>query len=326
MPNVEFLANYSTADNQKLSTFDMNDQLFPERQNFSKTLTRKRIGYNSVRNIKDEVIVKRNEIIEKIQHCQNLLNTIMTEKRNYMSSNKRNAKRNTEIYSSNTFNKNYFAYTPRVAKYDLIPTLDIHNFDNDINNDNNDYSTSNINNDIKQENIKKVYEPKAFKSFAYNKINIKYDKLNKKKQIPDNSDKDKNGLSPPEKNLENKNINNNIKSGPKEDIDNKTQNNNYNFYNPEKNVNNLNEYLPLTTRRKIIALYNKYDKQYTNNLYINKKEPVKNTLNNNKTAKGSNTNLKYFYSKDISYGHLIRNDQNRNSPKKRKIIGSRNQY
>jgi hypothetical protein len=326
MPDVEFLANYSTADNQKLSTFDMNDQLFPiERQNISKTLTRKRIGYNSVRNIKDEVIVKRNEIIEKIQHCQNLLNTIMTEKRNYLSNNKRNAKRNTEIYS-NTYNKNYFAYTPRVVKDDLMSTLDIHNFDNDINNDNYDYTTSNINNDIKQENIKKIYEPKAFKSFAYKKINIKYDKLNKKKQISQNSDKDKNGLSLPENNLENKNINNKIKSGPKEDIDNQTQNNNYNFDNKEQKVKNLKEYLPLTTRRKIIALYNKYDNQYTNNLNINKKEPAKNKLNNNKTARGSNTNQKYFYSKDISYGYLIRNDQSRNSPKKRKIKGSRNQY
>ena len=56
--------------------------------NFNTTLPKRKTLYNSVKNIKDDVAGKHDEIIEKIHHCQNLLNTINKEKNIFIQNNK----------------------------------------------------------------------------------------------------------------------------------------------------------------------------------------------------------------------------------------------
>jgi hypothetical protein len=193
MTNDNFLGNYSTADNKNLSSLDLNNHLFDdEKKYFTKNITRKKIGH---RNIKDEVLMKRNEIIEKIQNCQNLINTIMSEKINYIPNNKRKEKRNLGDYSSR--NKSFFAHTPRINRNDLIQTIDDFNFDNDIYNDKHNYTIYNN-------------EPKDYKRIAYKKISVQYDKPNNSKQTYDNDDKDTNGLSLQEEYSQKKNNYNKI--------------------------------------------------------------------------------------------------------------------
>ena len=332
-PNEDYLENNnSTFDNKKLINYDSNlkkynshykkyedmkNNLFPP-DNINETLTTKRNGNSSVKKIKDDVIGKRNEIIEKIQHCQNLLNTIMTDKRNY---NKRKIKKNKVDYIDDK-NNNYSTNNQRIYKNELKPKKDTNNFDNDINNDNNNNPPNN-NNEIKSNKFNIINEPKAYTNFAYKKITVKYDKLNNNKKIYDTNDKDKNGLSFPEKDTQKNTIQNNINY--QKDFD---SSNYESFDNQEKKENKYNDYLPSTTRRKIISIYNKYDKMNKYNSNVNKKQSVENQSYNNKSVKG-NQNLKYVYTKDISYNNFIRNDnknQNDHSPKTRIIKGYRNKY
>ena len=89
---------------------DNNNSAFSnEEPNLYKTLTKKRADYNSVQNIKDEVVLKRNEIMEKIEHCQNLLNTIMREKQQYMNS------RNYDINDYKNTHKTYPYQSPSAS-------------------------------------------------------------------------------------------------------------------------------------------------------------------------------------------------------------------
>jgi hypothetical protein len=309
MTNDNFLGNYSTADNKNLSSLDLKNHLFDdEKKYFTKNITRKKIG---LRNIKDEVLMKRNEIIEKIQNCQNLINTIMNEKINYIPNNKRKAKRNLGDYNSSR-NKSFFAHTPRINRNDLLPTTDDFNFDNDIYNDKYNYTIYNN-------------EPKDYKRIAYKKISVQYDKPNNSKQTYDNDDKDTNGLSLQEEYSQKKNNYNKIGRNTKKDINSKTPSSYYSFDNQEKDVNNFDEYLPLAIRRKIISKYNEYDKHYSFSTNPNKNFK-ENQIYNNKTTEGINQNPRYINSKDISYEYLIRNDNKSNSTKKRIIKGSRNHY
>ena len=189
--NAEF-----TSDNKKLSKYqtnkqlqiikshykkyeDMSNNIFSgEEPNFGKTLSKKKAGYNSVKNIKDEVIVKRNEIIEKIQHCQNLLNTIKIEKMLFTSNSKNIDNRNNNNLKKSPKNK--------VKKK--------HYIENDLNKK------------IKQVYIGYKKPMKMTKNFTYKRINIKlndkqnthsFDNINKDKNnnvisLPENYDKDKN--------------------------------------------------------------------------------------------------------------------------------------
>ena len=88
--NSDNQRNYDRIQNN--TTFmktDINDE--DDRFNdYSKTMPRQKNAFSSVKNIKNEVIVKRNEIIEKIQHCQNLLNTIMVDKKYGLNNNMKN--------------------------------------------------------------------------------------------------------------------------------------------------------------------------------------------------------------------------------------------
>ena len=74
--------------------------------NFNTTLPKRKTLYNSVKNIKDDVAGKHDEIIEKIHHCQNLLNTINKEKNIFIQNNKNIKKKNNEIHNTHTFNYN----------------------------------------------------------------------------------------------------------------------------------------------------------------------------------------------------------------------------
>lgn len=264
--------NYSTNDNTKKRNFDTSGQIHKfkshfsnydeidnnmfstEDPNFSKTLPRKRGGYNSVKNIKDEVIVKRNEIIEKIQHCQNLLNTIMNEKKQF-------TKRNTGNFY--TVNSSTFTFTKRLTSLNEIDN----NKHININNFNTHDNYNNINTDINNLYIKDNKEPKMYKNFAYKKINVKYnDKLNNKHYI-DINNKEKNDVSLPEKYIKKKFSNATTVNDNKKDIYNNT---NYYSENQENHLcNTKRDNIPISTRKKFIGLYD--NNSYSYNTNINKK-------------------------------------------------------
>ena len=82
MESIDY--NAMTSDRQRTFIRNKNDKFYIKKRNikedmdncnnFSMTIPREKSATNTVKNIKkEEVIVKRNEIIEKIQHCQNLL-------------------------------------------------------------------------------------------------------------------------------------------------------------------------------------------------------------------------------------------------------------
>ena len=266
--------NNSTIDNTKKSKFDTSGQLHKfkshfknydeidnnmfsaEDPNFSKTLPKKRGGYNSVKNIKDEVIVKRNEIIEKIQHCQNLLNTIMNEKKQFTKRNRGNF---------NTVNSSTYNFTKRFISLNEIDD----NKQTNINKFNTPDNYNNINTDINNLNIKDNKEPKIYKNFAYKKINIKYnDKLNNKHSV-DINNKEKNDVSLPEKYIKKK-FSNASKMNDNKNKKNIYNNSNYYSENQENHLGNIKkDNIPISTRKKFIGLYD--NNSYSFNKNINKK-------------------------------------------------------
>ena len=207
---------------------DMTNNLFSaEDPNYTKTLSRKKAGYNSVKDIKDEVIVKRNEIIEKIQHCQNLLDTIIKEKKHFTSNNK------------NAVNKKLSPIYKTKKKY---------------NNDN----AENLNKKIKQVYIRNKKGPKLPKNYTYKRINVKLNDKDKQNTYSfDQIDKDKanNVISLPENYYKEKNYT--MRTCLKKDVDNKN-NNNFSL-DQNKILNNINESKIGSPGKKLIRIYQKYE-------------------------------------------------------------------
>ena len=246
----------------------------------------------NTKNVKNEVIVKRNEIIEKIQHCQNILNSMVSDKSNDMSNMKCRSNFNInkpidELNNNLTFNKEIS---------DFRNPKKIININNNVTNQ--VYRKNNL-------NISTNY-PSNMNNFTYKKANIKYiDKTNDIYQF-DNLSRDNtyNSISIPEynnipTNFTNTNNNYNMKlftyRGLKKNLDMEDNLNNYSFNDQKHQINKQ----PINTRYNISSyMFNtkniKGNKQllnktfnenikgtYTQNVYQNKKINNINDINQN---------------------------------------------
>ena len=321
------LDNFSTTDNSKYKKFDGNKQLQMfkshykkyedmsnnlfsiEEPNFNKTLPRKKAEYNSVKDIKDEVVGKRNEIIEKIQHCQNLLNAIIKDKKHFMTNNKEDTKRNSYNYSNNTFNFHKGLNTKKDTENKYKKKERINNLEN---------NAETLNKEIKQIYIKSNNDSKLEKNFTYKRINVKQ---RNKKYSEDNIMEDKNeNISLPNQ----KNSTFMMRTCLKKDFDNNNniENNNKSF--DVQRGKNKNEEIHPSASNRLIELYNKYDKQnYITNTY-NKKELIGNrsvnNINNNNNNNLGNKQIESYTKKIYKNPN---SEINNKSSKTKKIKGSK---
>jgi len=260
MKKFETSSHFHKYKSQYKNNEDMNDNILSiDDPKNAKNLSRKKEENNSVKNIKDEVIVKRNEIIVKIEQCQNLLNTIMKEKNNYMTNTntKSNTKRNNDDENLDSFNKinhNTYSYIKRfntknnfnTNKYKKI--IDISNLDNIDNREN-------------------YNEPKINNNYKYKKINIK-DNDKQYKYSFDYIEKDKADL---------------MRENKKKVLDNNTSNNNHSFERQLKRVLYQKEDIPPMVGKKLIKLYEKYENESYSSNMTNYNNNNKNKLNNSQS-------------------------------------------
>ena len=237
--------NAMTSDRQRTFIRNKNDKFYIKKRNikedmdncnnFSMTIPREKSATNTVKNIKkEEVIVKRNEIIEKIQHCQNLLNTIMVDKKYSLANmiNLRNNNKNNDDMKNNlyTFNKKI----PQVSEFDTNKSYKINN--------------NGINHIFKKNSLNiSVNNPHNLNNkYTYKKINIKYlDKATNDIYSFDNISRDNtyNSVTPQENYCFTDN--NNFYSKPlkqkgvKKYKEESRNLNNYSFDAPHKRKNNL---------------------------------------------------------------------------------------
>ena len=161
------------SDHQRTYVKNKNDNSYIKKRNnkinlenyndFSQAIPREKSACNTAKNVKKEVIVKRNEIIEKIQHCQNLLNTIMVDK-NYSLANMINIRNNNK--NKESMNNNAYAFnkkTPHLSEFSM-------NKSNKIINNNG------INQIFKKNSLYvNTNNPNLLNNkYTYKKINIKY--------------------------------------------------------------------------------------------------------------------------------------------------------
>ena len=167
-----------TSDNQRTYIQNKNDNSYIKQRNkriklencndFSQTLPREKSACNTVKNAKKEVIVKRNEIIEKIQHCQNLLNTIMIDKK-YSLANMINIRNNNQNKDNmNKYNYEIKKKNSKISEFNMNKSNKINN-NNGINQMFQKNSLGISSNNPNQINNK----------YTYKKINIKYLDKNK---------------------------------------------------------------------------------------------------------------------------------------------------
>ena len=272
--NTEFFSNIDSNKQNKFETYsvfqkfkkhyklyeDMANNLFSaESQNY-KNVPKKNTKYNSVKNIKDEVIGKRNEIIEKIQHCQNLLNTIMEEKKRY-----------------NKHNSNYISINKGISRQ--IPEQkksrskkNVTKFDID----------DNLSKEIKHIYIKDNRLKKLNKNFTYQR-NLKPNKKPEIGVIIENNI-NYNGCVSLRENKEN-NKNNTLiigKYSKKNNIDsdnNKDDPNNYSFDKLRKESSLINKEIHTTPSQKLIGIYKRYENGNDN--FSSLSNIRKNNLNKN---------------------------------------------
>jgi len=253
---------------------DDDDDIFND---YSKTMPRQKSAFSSVKNIKNEVIVKRNEIIEKIQHCQNLLNTIMVDKK-YAMNNRRNNIINNK--TSDDINRNLFSFNKNNQR---ISEFGMNNINNKLTNRMNINKNNNgINQVYKKSNMNiSANNPNMMNKYTYKRANIKY--LNKPNDIYsfDNANRDNtnSSISNTEKNY---NYNNNFytkqfpNKGIKNYIDSEININNYSFDAPQKQLNS-----------KVIKRELNYPSSYktmnTRQLTDNQIRKYKYNINNNDT-------------------------------------------
>ena len=271
----------------------MTNNLFPvEEKKMPKTLINKK-GFNSVKNIKNEVIIKRNEIIEKIQHCQSLLNSIIKEKKHFMTYN--NSKDKSKFATDNfpkTFNKktdpnNNYDRQRQISKKKLIDMKkNINKFE--INDNNNGNEIRQI---YSKNNNEKNYE-----------IATKFQKNNK--NSIDNKDNDK---SPNNILIKDYIDNKNYSSAKRADLKNEYDNNssfhnkhlsNYSFDTQQKQISSIKEEEQINPNKILIGIYQKYEndnKEYINNDKNQLKEngAFNRTYNNNFNNRNKNNFINY---------------------------------
>ena len=236
----------------------------------TKIISREKSAINSVKNLKNEVIVKRNEIIEKIQHCQNLLNTIK--------------------FNVDDINGNIYTYNKKINQIsDFGINRQIKKNNNIINNNgiNQIYKKNNLNTNTTNPNI-------SNNKFTYKKINIRYldnlndiytfDNMNKDITYNSNSLTDNNNCI---KDMNNNNFNYMKPSFTKKQnnyIDNNGNLNNISFDAPNINLNkykyNPTSYINSNTRKlsdnRILnkTFNNKGNDTFAQNIYKNKNTNV----------------------------------------------------
>ena len=273
------------------SLFSIEEPIFP------KNLDKKRRGFSSEKNINDAERVKRDGIIEKIQNCHNLLNTLK-EQEYFMTLNKnKNNPKMDKLSKTSSFYKKFetinYNERPRSRKKIII------DMKKDINKINKFEINDNINiNEIKQIYIKNNNEKKFNKNLKYKKIN---NNNNDSKNYNDSLHKDKNfnaNLFP--KNCSNNNKSSfNMRSCLKNENNshnnssfNNRQINNYSFDNHQKQLSNIKEEEYINPNKRLIGLYKKnekdkkqsgengsFNKTYNNNFYKKRENSFKNNKN-----------------------------------------------
>ena len=268
----------------------------------SRSMERKKNNaINSVKNIKNEVIVKRNEIIEKIQHCQNLLNTIMIDKKKVMNNMKRNINNNNKRFDNINNNQISFNKNSSISDFNSIFPPKRNNGMLQA------YTKNSIN--ISSSNPNQRVADK----YTYKRINVKY--LDKSNDIYsfDNISKDNtfNSISFPENNYLNNNKNNinNNKYYKKQFI-------NKNYLDREVNLNNYSFDVPKKRINKIQA-----KSEYSNypSTYMNINNPTRKRTDNQIYNYNYNINSNDTFGNNI-YKSKIINDINK-KPMFKKIKG-----
>ena len=278
---------------------EMTNSLFSiEEPNFPKNLDKKRRGFSSEKNINDIEKIKRDGIIEKIQNCHNLLNTLK-EQEQFMTLNKsKNNPKIDKLPKTSSFYKKFETINYNERSRSRKKIIDMKK---DINRVNKFEINENNNNDngIKQIYIKNNNEKKFNKNLNYKKINNNYDNKNSYEYL--HKDKNFNTVLLP-KNFSNNNQSSfNMRTSLRNENNshnnssyNNRQINNYSFDNHQKQLSNIKEEEPINPNKRLIGLYKKYEKEkkqsgengsfnktYGNN--FNKK--YENSFKNNKSPK-----------------------------------------
>ena len=241
--------------------------------------TTRKAGYISVKNIKDEVVVKRNEIMDKINECQNLLNTIMKERNQFETQKKKNnlsliIDDDLNISTFNRRNYSNYNFESQKPKNRIIDMKKAPNRVKDF-----EINENNNKTEINQIYFKKIDGNKVNKYINTNKIN-KY--MNKNNNINKDIDKDNDKTKSFKKIILPKNYTNKYKSGSlmktclNNEIDNNTYNNTFSNSTFNNNFNNklysnpnidyqegqrpsTNEIKYIYPRQKIVRIYKKYE-------------------------------------------------------------------
>ena len=278
------LLNSQVQKNKLYTINDYNNDDKREKYDHSNIAPRQNSALNSVKNIKKEVIVKRNEIIEKIQHCQNLLNTIMVDKKSGMDNMKNFINPNK---STDSINQNMLTYNKQIPR---ISEFETNKPNKKINN--NKYYKG-INKVYKKNNLNIITNTSnAINKYTYKRINLKY--LDKPNDIYnfDNINRD------------------NVDNSPSLTENNYINNTNYmkqlntkklkNYLDEEVNINNYSFDVP----NKISGNsgYNNY-KSYMN--LIQRK--IANNQNINKTFNGKNNDI---FMKNVYRNNNMNNNRN----------------
>ena len=291
--------NYYITETHLINTPNKNIRTILRKNNYNIQLTPEKKLINT-KNVKNEVIVKRNEIIEKIQHCQNILNSMVVDKNNDMN--------NVKCRSNYNINK-----TVDDSNYNLTFNKEISDFrKNNPKKIININTNNNVTNQVYKKNNLNINTnfPSNINNFTYKKANIKYiDKTNDIYQF-DNLSRDNtyNSISIPEYNniptyYTNTNKNYNMKlftyKGLKKYLDMEENLNNHSFNDPRNQMNkqpintgfNISSYMLNTKNIKgnkqlLNKTFNEKMKgTYTQNVYQNKKINNINDINENPLIK-----------------------------------------
>ena len=314
----KILEKYKT--NSQMKKFNSYYRKYDDINSFSNeepllSKTTRKIGYISVKNIKDEVVVKRNEIMDKIKHCQNLLSTIMKERDNFETQKRRNnnlsinMENEPNISSFNRRNNSNYNFEYQKPKSRIIDMKKAPNRIKDFE----------INDNINKTEINQIY----FKKIDGNKVN-KYINRNKINKYMNNNNINKDIDTDKNKNKSFKTImlpryyTNKSKIGPlmrsclNPDNDNNTYNNDYNnTYNNNdyNNTNNNRQYsnysldyqeaqLPrkdeikyIYPRQKLVGIYKKNENSIlTRNI---EKNPISSNYSFNNRLNSNNIHRNY---------------------------------
>ena len=246
---------------------EMTNSLFSiEEPNFPQNLSKKRRGFSSDKNIDDTERIKRDGIIEKIQNCHNLLNTLK-EQEYFMTLNKsKNNPKIDKLTKTSSFYKKFetinYNERPRSRKKIIDMKKDINRVNKFEINDN-----ININdNGIKQIYFKNNNEKKFNKNLNYKKINNNnndsknsYEYLHKDKNFntilfPKNYSNNNKSSFNMRACLKNENNSHNNSSY------NNRQINNYSFDNHQKQLSNIKEEEHINPNKRLIGLHKKTEK------------------------------------------------------------------